>query len=271
MGLSLPIPVLEPPPPPIGEILSPEQTPVDEYHAELQTAARHYRYSLARIAYFGFRMRMSEGWTRFGLEPGPRGEEAYRESLDVPRSTWYKAIRIGNALHQLSLEDLTRIPTTNAELLIQVDPAIWHERNWVSDAKTLKPKALGELVAERNKAVGSREPLSTMVVKVPFLAKQAMEEMLESVQHKYELSSKGQALELMIADLHHDANLVSAADRALQLLRGVQESMKRRQAPESDETRWLSMAMEVLNEGYEKAVQSAREKSNRGKAHGGRA
>jgi hypothetical protein len=271
MGLSLPIPVLEPPPPPIGEILSPESEPILEYHAELQSAARNLRYSLAKIAYYGWKMRLSDGWVRLGFESGPRGEDAYRESLDIPRSTYFKHVRIGQSLHQLSLEDLTRIPTTNAELLIQVDPAIWHERNWVSDAKTLKPKALGELVAERNKAVGSREPLSTMVVKVPFLAKQAMEAMLESVQHKYELSSKGQALELMIADLHQDANLVSAADRALQLLRGVQESMKRRQAPESDETRWLEMAMEVLNEGYEKAVQAAREKSNRGKAHGGRA
>jgi hypothetical protein len=254
----------------MGEVLSPEQHPILEYHAELQSAARNLRYSLAKVAFYGWKMRLTEGWTHFGYEPGPRGEEDYRESLDIPRSTFYKHVRIGQALHQLSLEELTRIPTTNAELLIQVDPSIIHDHPWISEAKTLKPKALAELVAERNKAVNGREPLSTMVVKVPFLAKRAMEEMLESVQHKYELSSKGQALELMIADLHQDANLVSAAGQALQLLRGVQESMSRRQAPESDETRWLAMAMEVLNEGYAKAVQAAREKSNRGKK-GGRA
>jgi hypothetical protein len=255
----------------MGEVLSPESHPVEDYHSELQSAARNFRYSMARIAYYGFRMRLSEGWVALGLEPGPRGEEAYRESLDIPRSSWYKAVRLGQSLHQLSLEDLTRIPTTNAELLLQVDPSLWHDHNWLSEAKTLKPKAMAELVAERNKTVGGKEPLSTMVVKVPFLAKRAMEEMLESVQHKYELSSKGQALELMIADLHQDANLVSAAEQALQLLRGVAESMTRRQAPESDETRWLNLAIEVLNEGYEKAVSSSREKSNRGKANGGRA
>ena len=250
--------------------MAPESTPVMEYHSQLQSAARSLRSNLARIAYFGHRMRMCEGWTFLGFEEGPRGEEAYREALDIARSTFYKAVRIGQALNQLSLADLERIPTSNAELLIQVDPSIIRDHNWVREAQLLKPKAMAELVASRNKAVGGREPLSTIVFKVPFLAKQSMETMLESVQKKYELSSKGQALELMIADLHNDANLIAAVGQALQLLQGVAKSMQFRNCATNDETTWLGMAMEVLSESHEKAVQTAREKSHGGKANGGR-
>lgn len=257
MNLSLPASTTSAPP--VGEVLSPESHPIAQYHQELQQAARAYRNSLAKIAYYGFRLRLTDGWTAMGFEPGPRGEEAYRDSLDIPRSTWYKAVRIGQALHQLSLDDLSKIPTTNAELLTQVDPAIVHDHPWVAEAKSLPPKEMADLVATRNREVGGKEPLSTLVFRVPFLAKRAIEDMLEAIQHKYELSSKGQTLELMIADLHHDANLIAAADRAERLMAGIAESMKRRQAPE-DEQAWLRLAAEVLHEGYEKAVEAARQK-----------
>jgi hypothetical protein len=256
--------------PPAGEVLSPEHSPVTEYHEELIRASHALRRSLMRIAYYGFRIRLSEGWAMLGFEPGPRGEEAYRESLGIPRSTWYKYLRIGQGLHQLSLEDLERIPVSNAELLIQVNPALTHEFPWVHEAKTKTPAQLAQLVADRNKAAGDdREPLSTMVLKVPILAKRAMEDMLESFQHKHELSSKGQALELLIADLHRDANLLAAVHQARQLLDGVQRSRAVRSAPESEESTWLAMAKEVLDAGYEEAIQASRAKSNGSQKGGG--
>jgi hypothetical protein len=255
--------------PPIGEVLAPQAVPIQEYHAELQATARTHRSALAKIAFYGFRMRLNDGWTALGFESGPRGEEAYREALDISRSTWYKAVRIGQSLHQLTLEDLTKIPTTNAELLIQVNPTIIHDYAWVREAQTLKPARMAELVTQRNKSVGDdREPLASFSVRVPFLAKHAMEGMLEAVRHKYNLSSNGQALELMIADLHNDANLISSVNQALQLLQGVMLSMERREAPDSEEKLWLQMAKEVLHEGYEKAVQTARQKSDRNQKGG---
>jgi hypothetical protein len=74
-ALALPTPDILPP---AGEVLAPESQPVAEYHGALLQAARNLRKSLYQIAYYGFRMRLSEGWTAFGLEPGPRGEDAYR-------------------------------------------------------------------------------------------------------------------------------------------------------------------------------------------------
>ena len=259
------------PPPPMGEVLDPENEPIDQFHRELQSAARGLRMDLAKIAFYGWKMRLADGWTRFGFESGSKGEEAYRESLDVPHSSWYKHVRIGQALHQLTLADHERIKVSNRELLMQVNPTIIHDFPWLSEAKVLKPKAFAELVASRNKTVGDKEPLSTIALKVPFLAKQAIEDMLESFQHRHELSSKGQALELMIADLQHDASLLSAVGQARKLLTGVAQSMKNRKAPEEDEQTWVLLAKEILDESYETAVQAAREKSYRGKGDGGRA
>lgn len=248
---------------PQGEVLSPEQNNVAEYHREISGAARSYKQSTARIAYFGFRMRLCDGWVVFGYPAGPKGEEAYRESLDIPRSTWYKAARIGQALHQLSLEDLTRIPTTNAELLIQVNATIVHDFSWVREAQTLKPAKFAELVTARNKTVGDdREPLASMIFRVPFLAKKALEGMVDAFQHRHQLSSRGQAFELMVADLHQDQNLLSSVHQAKELLRGVINARLHRGERESEESTWLTMAKELLDEGYEKAVKAARQKQN---------
>ena len=79
--LSLPTPDILPP---AAEVMAPETHPVQDYHVELMEAARHLRLNLARVAYYGFRMRLCDGWTAMGYESGPRGEEAYRERLGIP-------------------------------------------------------------------------------------------------------------------------------------------------------------------------------------------
>ena len=258
--------------PPLGEILDVEAMPVMEYHQELVQASKQLRTSLMCIAFYGFRIRLCEGWMAFGLESGPRGEDAYREMLGVPRSTWFRYVRIGQFLHQLPLADLERIPVTNAELLMQVNPALMNDFEWVQEAKLLAPKALAELICSRNKAVGDeREPLSTLCLRIPFLAKRAIEEMLEAFQHKNELASKGQALELMVADLHNDSSLLASVDQARQLLAGVMASLTQKGATETEETAWVTMAREILDESYEKAVQTARSKTyRRNQNHEGR-
>ena len=246
-----------------GEVLAPEPQPIVEYHTELIEAARAFRMSSMRIAFFGFRMRLSDGWTAMGYEPGPRGEEAYRESLGIPRSTWYKQVRIGQALHYLPLEDLERIPVGNAELLVHVDPSIQHNFPWVSEAKSLPADQLAVLVTSRNKQVGNdREPLVSMVFRIPSLAKSAVEEMIETFQHKHELSSKGQALEMLVAERHDRGNLLASVFRAKQLLEGVVLSMQRRRATETEESTWLAMAKEILDASYEEAVQASRQKAH---------
>ena len=67
--LAVPAPVYIPQ----GEVMAPEPESVKEYHFELTEAARNFRRCVAQIAYYGFRMRLSEGWTALGFESGPRG------------------------------------------------------------------------------------------------------------------------------------------------------------------------------------------------------
>ena len=228
------------------------------------------RQSSMRIAYWGFRMRLSEGWTGMGFAAGPRGEEQYRESLGIPRSSWYRLIRIGQALHQLSLQDLERIPITNAEILLSVHPTIWHEFSWLHEARSLPAERLAHLVTERNKkAGGDREPMVNFVARIPYLAKEAIDRMLETFQHKHELSSKGQALELLVAERHDRPSLLGAVAQAHTLIAAVHARIKNRQGMK-EEADWLQLAMGVLNEAHSEAVSAARQKSKGVQNNGGR-
>jgi hypothetical protein len=262
--------VPNPRPVPSGEVLPPEPQPIHEYDEHLREAARAMRQSSMRIAYWGFRMRLSEGWINLGFPAGPRGEDQYRESLQIPRSSWFRLVRIGQALHQLSLQDLERIPITNAEILLSVHPTIWHEFSWLHEARSLPAERLAHLVTERNKkAGGDREPMVNFVARIPYLAKEAIDRMLETFQHKHELSSKGQALELLVAERHDRPSLLGAVAKAHTLIAGVHARLKNRQGM-TEEADWLQLAMGVLNEAHTEAVQAARQKSKGVQNNGGR-
>jgi hypothetical protein len=267
-AIALPVPPL-----PNPEVLAPAPDSVAELDRELRAAATAYRKTLARIAYHGFRLRLCEGWTLFGFPSGTEGENRYREDvLHIPRSSYFKAVRIGQALHQLSLEELESIRPTNLELLLQVSPTLWHDFAWVREAKILKPARLAELIVERNQAIGEHtEPLTTFTAKVPYLAKQAMETMLEEFRRTNELSSIGQALELLIADRHDRSDLLTAAGRASQMIAGVIRSLDNMGRIDSEAREWLKLSREVLDEAREKEIQATRQKPARGEAAGGRA
>ena len=247
---------------PEPEILAPEPQPAEEYHSALQEAARAMRLSTMRIAYYGFRMRLSEGWTMFGMPPGPKGEEQYREFIGVPRSTWYRMCRIGQALHQLTLPELERIPIANAEILLSVSPTIWHDFSWVHEAKSLPSTRLAELVTERNKAAGDdREPMEVMVFRLPSLAKQAIRTMLDVFQNKHELSSQGQALELLIADRYDRGNLLGAVSQAQKLIGAVLFILRDHKKRFNEQVEFLELASEVLHAASQEAIQASRKKS----------
>ena len=266
-AISLPVP-----PPPAPEVLAPESDSVVRMDQELRAAATAYRKSLARIAYFGFRLRLCEGWRAWGFPGGTEGENLYRESLEIPRSSWFKAVRIGQALSQLTLEELEAIRPTNLELLIQVHPAIYHDYSWVKEARLLRPKKFAELVAERNREVGDdREPMASFSVRIPFLAKQSIETMVEDFRKKHQLSSPGQALEFLIAEKHDSPSLLSAADQARRLLNGVLETIQRNSRLNVEATEWIRLAKETLDEACAQAVQASRQEAEGGEEAGGRA
>jgi hypothetical protein len=251
---------------PQPEYLAPQEIDVEEYNCEIHAAAKSLRVSSMRIAFYGFRMKMADGWTAWGFESGPRGEEAYIESVGIPRSTWFRLVRVGQAMHQLPLAELEKISVTNAEILLSVSPTILYDHNWVFEAKTLPSTKLAALVAERNKVAGDdREPLTILHFKVPVLAKQSIDEMLDVFKDKNMLSSRGQAIEFMVADLHDRTNLLASVDKALKLIKGAYVGLSSKKISAPDEMYWIELAMEALSEAREKAVQAARSKPDRGK------
>ena len=205
-------------------------------------------------------------------EAGPRGEDNYREDLGIPRSTWFRAFRIGQSFHQLALPELERIPVENANTLLSVNPLLWDDHNWVHEARTKSNTELAELVTVRNRAIGDkREPLTSMIFRVPTLARKAIDSMLQGFMKKHELSSKSQALELLVADNHDRVNLLAAMQQAQRLVEASAELLRRKKVLQgTDADEWLRMAGEVLDAAYKEAVQSARSKAERRKESGGR-
>lgn len=245
-------------PPP--EVLAPEHPNLRRYDSELRSAARNYRQSVLKIGYYGARLRMTEGWRDLGFE----SEEDYRESLDVPRSTWYKYVRICQNYMQLSLPELEAYQITNLQLLLKVNPSIADNHPWMDEALALKPKKLAELVAERNRAVGDeREPLTSYRVTVPFLAKRAIEQQVEDFQKKHGLSSPGQALEFLIVDRAGEPGILTELSQIRKLLSGVAQSlqMKANRCQLEQERSWIKLAWEMTDACYQKAIQAARQES----------
>ena len=249
-----------PSPFPPGEVLSPESGDLREYDRELRFAARDYRRSLARIAWFGSRLCATEGWRQLGYPD----EDAYRESLDIPHSTWHKYLRLGYQFQSLSVAEFESIKVTNLQTLLSVSPTILQDYNWIQEAKTLKPERLADLVTQRNKTVGDdREPLVYLGLKIPLLAKRAIETMLDNFQRQHGLSSKGQALEMLVADKSDRQSLLASASKARKLLQGIVLGLqvKSNQCAVEQERQWAQLALEVLNEACSQAVSAARAES----------
>ena len=110
--------------------------------------------------------------------------------------------------------------------LLSVNPLILNDHNWVHEARTLHGQQLAELVASRNKAIGdNREPLASMIFRVPLLARKAIETMLTTFQKRHELSSRSQAFEMLIADRHDQRNLLAAVAQAKQSRQDLSEGL----------------------------------------------
>lgn len=250
-----------------GEVLAPETGDFREYDRELRFAARDYRRALARIAWFGSRICATEGWRQLGFPD----EDSYRESLDIPHSTWHKYLRLGYQFQHLSVIEFESIRVTNLQSLLSVNPTILGDYNWIQEAKSLKPERLADLIAQRNKAVGDdREPLVTFTVSVPLLAKRAIETMISAFQKQHNLSGRGQALELLVADRFDRKSLLIAAQQARRLVRGVAQGLQinTNRCVVERERQWAQIALEVLDEACSQAVQAARAESAGGEDGG---
>jgi len=236
-------------------ILPPQDAELAAFLSQIQQTARNYKSALWEIAYLAPKIRVKMGggvgntgdlWPTIGFE----SEDEFREWLGIPRSTFYAWTAVGLALSNLPLAEMRLIKPTNATLLTQVDPSITGDYPWVEEAKTLSSHEFGLRVAQRNKQAGSEKEVTTYFkVKVPITAKKFLEETVEKFRVEHELASSGEALEMLIADVHDRPNAMTTMKTAHDLILWAMGRVKARW-PESKEVQWLYQAQRMLYKTY---------------------
>lgn len=240
-------------------VLPPQATTSDLhlYDTKLRQAAVKYGKCLRAIGYYGWRLQLADQWQLFQCED----EEAYRESLDIPRSTYYKWVRIGKVLHSLTLEQLEQVSTSNLEILSQLDAD--QIPRYLEQAVTQPPTEFAKYIADCNQKEGSAfEPKDYVRYKVPVSSKKFLEEAVGEFQAKHNLASPGRALELMVADIHDRLNVMGVLLQIRNLLAEAQEKLADRE-PEVHQL--IEEARIKAGEAYTQALSEARE----GKSHKG--
>lgn len=242
----------------------PQALDIPALDKEVRQAVKNLHISTVKLGYYGFRLRFQMGgkegntgnlWPSIGFA----SEDKYRETLGVSRPTWFRAIAVGQALCHLSLEDMEQISLSNAEMLILVDPAIIQDFAWIDEAKKLPAQDFALLVASRNKQSGSgREPTTYFRCKVPVTAKKFLEDVVEKFRLENNLASSGEALELLIADVHDRPNTLAAVKRAMDyitqarkiFLKQTTGNFLKRRNREDKELGWLYEAETILRRVY---------------------
>lgn len=231
-----------------GEVV--DRAPVDVNHADLMItrAARGVRSNLAKIAYYGWRIRSVEGWTRLGYAEGKDGEYDYVEEKGIARSTWYRAVKIGQALQRLSLVELAAIIPGKLDVLARLEDKAWGQKDWGQEARALCLKDLKKEVKEANKVHGV-ETAFTEWIRLPVGdgAKGAIETMLDTYASNHELPSRSAALELIVADGWDRPNVMKDVKAVAELVRGAMTGLKQRGMEGEPEYGWLDTACEVLD------------------------
>lgn len=230
------------------EVISPESLDVAVLDFEMRAAAKMYRQASMRVAYFGFRLRFAlmDDWSPLGV----KDEEEYRQKLGIGQSTFYKLLRIGQALYTVKLADMEKISVGNAELLIQVEPALWHDFPWVQEAQKLSPDDFSKLIVQRHRQVGSQsEPMTYFRAKVPYSAKKFLIETLDKFRLEHGLNTAGEALEYLVADVHDRPNVMVAIERANRYLNWVVFRLQTEKLF-AEEMQWLLKGRRLLKKAY---------------------
>ncbi|HUD74196.1 MAG TPA: hypothetical protein VMQ76_03915 [Terracidiphilus sp.] len=232
------------------QVLPPNSPDLQTLDFEMRSAARDHRRASLRISYWGWRLRfyLGDDWGAVGEV----NEESYRKSLGIPQSSWYRLLRIGQVLHKLPLRDMEQLSLTNADLLTRVDPAIFSDFDWVHEAQTLGPDEFGRLVDRRHRQIGSdRQVYSYYRARVPLSSKQFLEETVAKFKDEHHLSSFGEALEFMVADVHDRPNVMMAIKQAYTYLRWARFKMVQRGIKEEyPEMVWIGQAQTMLYKAY---------------------
>lgn len=229
-------------------------TPVQQLDQKIRSAIRAYNQSFAHLAYFGWRLKLANGFEELGFED----ERAYMISLGVRKSWWYSAVAIGQLLQTMALEEIEKIQVGQLLLLLDVEPEIRSQYPWAQEAATDGFTELARKINDRNVLVpGSRRvPTATMTVRVPAMARDAILTGLNEFKERHDLRSPGQALEFLVADTFDRPNVTGALYEGLRLLEGVQKSLDSYPGL-GEEKIWLSLARDRIEGAYKELLEGS--------------
>ena len=221
----------------------------------IRSAIRQHNVSFMHVAYYGWRLKLNNGFTELGYAD----EYAYMMSLGVSRSWWFEALAVGQALNSLPLEEIEKIPIGQAQLLLQIKPEVRTQYPWAKEAQQDSFRDLAKKIEARNALIPGPEkiPTTPITFRVAATAKEAICKNLESFREKHDLASIGQALEFAVADKTQDTNILAGLYEALKLMSGVRFALNKRSMAE--ERQWLDLATERVREAYKTLLQASRE------------
>jgi hypothetical protein len=241
----------------IHVMLSPvSEIEASELDKQIRGAIRDSNRSFARLAYYGWRLKLANGFEALGF----KNEYVYMATLGIGKTRWFEAVAVGQALSSLSLEDLEKIPIDQAVLLLSVKPELKTMYPWVEEAQTDDFITLARKIEDRNRIVPgpARVPMCPVSFRVPATAKEAIYTNLIKFKEKHDLASVGQALEFLVADRADDTSAIAILFEALKLLNGVATALSKREDLK-EERKWLGLARMRVDEVYRMLLESSRE------------
>lgn len=223
---------------------------------EVRSAARQYNTSFARMAYYGYRLKLIDGFEELGYS----SEYAYMASLGVGKSWWYEALSVAEALYPLPLEEMEKLSVGQCQLLLQIKPEIRQSYQWTKEAQSDSYRDFAQKIEDRNRLVPGPEkvPMAPISIRVPAAAKGAIFQSLSEFQKKHQLSSIGQALEFAVTEKLQGESALACLKEAMQLMTGVSLSICKLEGTEQAR-QWLSLARDRVNDAYRQLLEASRE------------
>jgi hypothetical protein len=244
---------------PLAEYLPPitaaEKAVLDDAHAHVCGAVKSMRSSQIELAYYGWRIQKSQRWAEFGC----RNQAEYLDKFYIPSHAWSHCVRVGRVLESLPFDELSRIGIAKALHIARINPDIWHDYDWLAEARTMGRSKFGMLVTARNAALDGGEQSEALQLADKRKVTRAE---LRRIRKEHGLPSTEDAIAVALdgGGGSQTAQLFAACKHAVKLLSLVRQEMKKlktKSVPRQEALRLTIKAQERLRESIKVAVGSA--------------
>jgi hypothetical protein len=249
----------------IAEIILPqppltlaEKNTLCTYDERIRNASARIKRSSCEIAYFGWRIKKANRWEEFGC----KNEQEYYTSRGINEHLWYTAMLVGRLLEPLSLEDLMTIGIYKGRLLSNVHADLWHDYDWLGDARKMSEYDFREIVSVRNRTLDGGESSQALLTAEAEYADAITRQKLDRLRKKYGLDNSIDVIKMALrdADSNVSIELAKAARHANKLLSLSKQALRSRRksalsGSDKNVDRLITKAQNRLSDAITCAVQ----------------